>query len=53
MTFLKRIALEGDEIWAGTVLRFPLQEPFEDTVDFMLFFVVGPSVTASTRRCSK
>jgi hypothetical protein len=40
MNFVKLIEVEGDEIWAGTVLRFPAQVPFEDMVDFMLFFDV-------------
>lgn len=40
MTFVKLIEVEVDEIWAGAVLRFPAQMPFEDTVDFMLFFDV-------------
>ncbi|MEZ5986119.1 MAG: Imm45 family immunity protein [Hyphomonas sp.] len=40
MTFVKLIEAERDEIWAGTVLRFPAQAPFEDSADFMLFFDV-------------
>lgn len=38
MTLTRLIDSADENIWAGTVFRFPAQFPFEDVVDFMLIF---------------
>ena len=35
--WVRLVELEEDELWRGTVFRFPASYPFEDVVDFMLF----------------
>ena len=33
---MKLTEYPGNELWSGTIFRFPAKWPFEETVDFML-----------------
>lgn len=37
MEWKKLVELEDENLWRGTVFRFPAVYPFESVVDFMLF----------------
>lgn len=40
MNFVKLCKASDENIWAGTIFRFPAHLPFEPIVDFMLYFDV-------------